>query len=86
MLFRSFRVPNPGAERDFLQELNPDSKKTIQAQLEPALRDAKAGESFQFERHGYFCVDARDSTPARLVFNRAVGLRDTWAKIEKASS
>ena len=41
---------------------------------------------FQFERHGYFCVDARDSTPARLVFNRTVGLRDTWAKIEKGSS
>jgi len=39
---------------------------------------------YQFERHGYFCVDARDSTPAHLVFNRSVGLRGTWARIEKA--
>jgi len=68
---RLFKVPNPGAERDFLQDLNPDSKKTIHAQLEPALRDAKQGETFQFERHGYFIAD-------RGAFNRTVTLKDSW--------
>jgi len=70
---RLFKVPNPGAERDFLQDLNADSKKTIQAQLEPALRDAKQGEAFQFERHGYFRKD-------REAFNRTVTLRDSWSE------
>jgi len=70
---RLFKVPNPGAERDFLQDLNPDSKKTIQAQLEPALRDAKPGETFQFERHGYFRKD-------REAFNRTVTLRNSWSE------
>ena len=50
--------------------------------MEPSLRDAAPGARFQFERVGYFCVDERDSSPSRLVFNRTVGLRDTWAKIE----
>jgi len=68
---RLFKVPNPGAERDFLQDLNPESKRTIQAQLEPALRDAKTGESFQFERHGYFIAE-------RSAFNRSVTLKDSW--------
>ncbi len=51
----------------------------------PTLAGADRGSRFQFERQGYFCVDARDSAPARLVFNRTVGLRDTWARIEKGA-
>jgi glutaminyl-tRNA synthetase len=77
---RLFRVPHPGRERDYLEDLNPESKRVITAQLEPALREAKPEERFQFERHGYFCVDMRDSRPGVPVFNRAVTLRDSWAK------
>ncbi|MBI2960000.1 MAG: glutamine--tRNA ligase/YqeY domain fusion protein [Betaproteobacteria bacterium] len=78
---RLFGVPNPGAgERDFLQEINPDSKKIIRAWLEPALMEARAEERFQFERHGYFVADAKDSRPGAPVFNRAVTLRDSWGK------
>jgi len=54
--------------------------------VEPALAGAPPGARFQFERQGYFCVDSRDSAPGRLVFNRTVGLRDTWAKIEKSET
>lgn len=72
---RLFKVPNPGAERYFREDLNPDSKKVVTAQLEPALRDAKPEERFQFERHGYFVADLRESRPA--VFNRTVPLRDS---------
>ncbi|HEX9004646.1 MAG TPA: glutamine--tRNA ligase, partial [Blastocatellia bacterium] len=49
---------------------------------EPSLREAEPGSRYQFERMGYFCVDP-DSTPGKLVFNRTIGLRDTWAKIEQ---
>jgi glutaminyl-tRNA synthetase len=70
---RLFHVAAPGTMRDFLLDLNPESKKTITAQLEPALRYAKAGESFQFERHGYFVRDPKDGA-----FNRTVTLRDSW--------
>jgi glutaminyl-tRNA synthetase len=78
---RLFRVPNPGAgDRDFLQDLNPDSKKVVTAQLEPALRDARPEERFQFERHGYFVADRVDTRPGRTTFNRAVTLRDSWQK------
>jgi len=78
---RLFRAEHPGAgERDFLLDLNPDSVKTITAQLEPALKDAQAEERFQFERHGYFVADLRDSKPGTPVFNRAVTLRDAWQK------
>ncbi len=73
---RLFNVPHPGAgERDFRLDLNPDSKRVITAQLEPALKDAKPGDCFQFERHGYFARD-RDGD----AFNRAVTLRDSWTK------
>jgi glutaminyl-tRNA synthetase len=68
---RLFKAPQPGD--DFLADLNPESKRTITAQLEPGLAAAKAGERFQFERHGYFVRD-RDG------FNRTVTLRDSWAK------
>ncbi len=75
---RLFKVPHPGAgDRDFLKDLNPDSKKVISAQLEPALKEARAEEHFQFERHGYFIADRVDSKPAEPKFNRAVTLRDS---------
>jgi glutaminyl-tRNA synthetase len=81
---RLFKVPNPGAgERDFLLDINPDAKRIVQAQLEPALRQARAGEHFQFERHGYFVADGVDSRPGAPVFNRAVTLRDSWAKASR---
>jgi len=70
--------------RTFLDNLNPDSLVVVkEARLEPSLRDAAAGEKFQFERHGYFCVDTRDSSAGKPVFNRAVTLKDSWAKVEK---
>ena len=72
---RLFKMANPGAEHDFLEDINPDSKKTITAQLEPGLRTARPGERFQFERHGYFIVDKEAGA-----FNRTVTLRDSWAK------
>ncbi len=70
---RLFNAPSPGSERDFLEDINRDSKKTITARLEPGLRAARPGERFQFERHGYFVADG----PA---FNRTVTLKDSWAK------
>ena len=59
------RAASRAATRDFLEDLNPDSKRVITAQLEPALKDAKPEERFQFERHGYFCADRRDSQARR---------------------
>ena len=82
---RLFNDPNPAGhkDRDFKEFLNPDSLKIIpRAWAEPALRTAQPGQRFQFERLGYFVVDP-DSTGEKLVFNRTVALRDTWAKIEK---
>jgi glutaminyl-tRNA synthetase len=82
-----FSAPRPDDAEDWKTALNPQSLEVVRgARLEPTLAGVDRGSRFQFERHGYFCVDARDSTSDRLVFNRAVGLRDTWAKIEKASS
>jgi glutaminyl-tRNA synthetase len=79
--------PDSGEERnegDFKTLLNPDSLVTLTGCcVEPSLTGAPTGSRFQFERQGYFCVDCRDSTPDRLVFNRTVTLRDTWARIEK---
>ncbi|MCC7486951.1 MAG: glutamine--tRNA ligase/YqeY domain fusion protein [Burkholderiales bacterium] len=69
----------PG-ESAWLRDLNPDSRKVIVAQLEPALRDAGAEERFQFERHGYFVADRVDSAPGAPKFNRAVTLRDSWTR------
>ena len=71
-------------EGDFLSNLNPGSLQVLlSCKAEPCLREADAGDRFQFERLGYFCVDP-DSTEDKLVFNRTVTLKDTWAKIEKA--
>ncbi len=68
---------------DFRDNLNPNSLQTLSScRLEPSLRAAMVGDRFQFERLGYFCVDA-DSSPGRPVFNRTVALRDTWAKLRK---
>ena len=78
---RLFRVPHPGAgERDFLLDLNPEAKKVISAELEPALKQARDEERFQFERHGYFVADRVDSKPGAPVFTRAVTLKDAWKK------
>jgi glutaminyl-tRNA synthetase len=78
--------PSEVAEgQDFTANLNPNSLEVVSAaKLEPSVRDAKPGSRYQFERLGYFSVDP-DSTPQKLVFNRTVALRDTWAKIEKKS-
>ncbi|OBT08599.1 glutamine--tRNA ligase [Vibrio sp. UCD-FRSSP16_10] len=78
---RLFTVPNPAAAEDFKTVLNPDSLTIKQGFVEPSLVTAQADAGCQFERTGYFCVDSKDSTPDNLVFNRTVGLRDTWAKI-----
>jgi glutaminyl-tRNA synthetase len=77
---RLFKAAHPGSERDFLEDLNPDSVKIISAYLEPLLKEAKPEDRFQFERHGYFVADRVDSVPGTPVFNRAVTLRDSWAK------
>jgi glutaminyl-tRNA synthetase len=81
-----FSVARPDDADDWRTVLNPNSLEVVRGtRLEPALAGSDRGSRFQFERQGYFCVDARESTPARLVFNRSVGLRDTWAKIEKGT-
>jgi glutaminyl-tRNA synthetase len=77
---RLFSVEQPGATRDFREDVNPESLKVVTARLEPAAASVTPGERFQFERLGYFCVDP-DSAAGRLVFNRTVGLKDTWAKV-----
>ena len=83
---RLFAVENPAAEteKDFRELLNPDSLKVVtDAKIEPYLAEiAKPEDKFQFQRIGYFCVDA-DSTPDKLVFNRTIGLKDSWAKAQK---
>ena len=86
---RLFKVPAPGArregdapdlERNFLDDMNQDSKQRITAQLEASLKDAKPEERFQFERHGYFVADRVDSKDGAPVFNRTVTLKDSWGK------
>jgi glutaminyl-tRNA synthetase len=69
--------------QDFTANLNPNSLEVISdAKLEPSLAKAGVEDRYQFERLGYFCVDP-DSKPGKLVFNRTVALKDTWAKVEK---
>jgi glutaminyl-tRNA synthetase len=81
-----FSKPDPNDYPEggsFLDNLNPNSLEIIsQAKLEPSLANAKVGEPFQFERVGYFTLDP-DTQPGRLVFNRTLSLKDSWAKIEK---
>jgi glutaminyl-tRNA synthetase len=81
-----FTVPDPVAQegRDWQEFLNPDSLEVLRgSKLEPDLAAAQPGESYQFMRQGYFCVDTRDSRPGAPVFNRSVTLKDSWAKIER---
>ena len=79
-----FTKPNPnqvGEGQDFTANLNPNSLEVLRGcKLEPSLATAAAGSRYQFERLGYFCVDL-DSAPGKLVFNRTVALKDTWAKV-----
>jgi glutaminyl-tRNA synthetase len=67
-------------ERNYLDDLNVESKRTITAYVEPALTETTPESRFQFERHGYFVADLADHAPGRPVFNRTVTLRDSWAK------
>ena len=78
-----FTREDPGADGDVLDDLNPDSLEVLtDCRLEPALADAAPGAALQFERQGYFCLDA-DSTSKNPVFNRTISLRDVWVKIQK---
>ncbi|MDQ7730244.1 glutamine--tRNA ligase/YqeY domain fusion protein [Halomonas sp. SpR8] len=80
-----FTVEQPDRDKDvdFLEHLNPKSLVICQAIGEPSLAEATPESRFQFERVGYFCADRHDSTPEHLVFNRTVGLKDSWAKIKQ---
>jgi len=81
---RLFTVPNPAAKDDFHKVMNPESLITIEtAKVEPSLIEAKPEQAFQFERQGYFCLDNDIKNAGELIFNRTVGLRDTWAKISQ---
>ncbi|MCZ7551140.1 MAG: glutamine--tRNA ligase [Anaerolineae bacterium UTCFX2] len=86
---RLFSRPDPEGsaeeEVDFLTCLNPNSLQVLpQTYLEPSLADSAPGDRFQFERQGYFCVDSDSREGGKLIFNRTVALKDTWAKIEKS--
>ena len=80
---RLFTHENPDGDKDvdFKEYINPDSLQVITGYLEPSLKSAEAGERVQFQRLGYFCVD-KDTNAEQIVFNKTVGLRDTWAKVE----
>jgi glutaminyl-tRNA synthetase len=81
---RLFSVENPDKGEDYRQNLNPDSLQKIEtAYAEAGLAEAEPGAAYQFERTGYFCVDPVDSTDDRIIFNRTVTLRDSWAKEQK---
>ncbi|CAI8236216.1 MAG: Glutamine--tRNA ligase [Flavobacteriaceae bacterium] len=80
---RLFTDPTPDAhkDKDFLDFVNPNSLETIKSYAEPSLKEAKAGTSFQFQRMGYFVLE--ENNGKQLIFNRTVGLRDSWAKLEQ---
>jgi glutaminyl-tRNA synthetase len=80
-----FTRPDPGAEGDIFADLNPNSREVLEGRVEPALAAAPPGEAVQFERQGYFCHDGDAGTHA-LVFHRTVGLRDSWAKMQRAGT
>ena len=77
---RSMLRPVGFTEEDFKKHINPHSLEIVTAKLEFALAGALPDERYQFERLGYFTLDAKDSTPTRPVFNRTITLKDTWAK------
>ena len=80
---RLFQVPNPAAMDVFADALNPNSLQIVRGVVEPSLAAAEAEQGFQFERTGYFCVDSEFAREGKLVFNRTVGLRDSWAKMDQ---
>ena len=75
---RLFNTPNPGSAEDFLSTINPNSLIIKHGFVEPSLQKAEAEHAYQFEREGYFCLDSKYATEDNLVFNRTVGLRDSW--------
>ena len=76
---RLFIEPAPGTgSHQYLDDLNPKARSVVRAYLEPGLSEARVEDRFQFERHGYFVADHRDSQPSKPVFNRTVTLRDSW--------
>src|SRR5258706_6700625 len=82
-----FNKPDPEdvpEGKDWKVNLNPNSLTVVNAKVEPSVKGSPVGKSYQFERHGYFTVD-RESTPQKLVFNRSVSLRDSWAKEQQKS-
>jgi len=82
---RLFAVEDPESDKevDFMEHLNTNSLTVLDnCRIEPSLANAEAGSRFQFERNGYFFVDPKTSSPGKPVFNKIVGLRDTWAKIK----
>ncbi len=81
---RLYTEPNPGASDDFTSLLNPDSLQVYpDAKLEPSLTEGTQADRYQFERVGYFCFDEKDNSSNKIVMNRTVSLRDTWAKVSK---
>jgi glutaminyl-tRNA synthetase len=86
-LFDHLLLPDEGEKKDFKELLNPNSLERLEGcKVEPGLAEAAAGVTCQFLRHGYFTPDSEDSRPGALVFNRAVSLKDTWAKIAKSAN
>lgn len=77
----SHHAPDADKDTDFMEHVNKDSLKVVESFLEPSLKTARVGDRVQFQRLGYFTVDP-DSTPENLIFNKTVGLRDTWAKLD----
>jgi len=78
---RLFAVAQPDTtDKDFLEEINPDSLKVVTAYVEPSLAKAKGDDRFQFERHGYFVADRKDHAEGKPVFNRITGMKDSWGK------
>ena len=84
-LFLSEFPEDVPAGQTFLDNMNPDNIRVIQAKVEPSLVELNPGDRVQFERNGYFCVDTKDSLPGKPIFNRIVTLRDTWGKIAQKS-
>jgi glutaminyl-tRNA synthetase len=80
---RLFTVPEPAAQDDFKKYVNPNSLEVVKAKLEPSLANASVDQRYQFERLGYFTLDTEESAPGKLVFNRTITLKDTWAKPAK---
>jgi glutaminyl-tRNA synthetase len=80
---RLFSAEQPGERTgNWIDDLNPKSLEVVKAMVEPVLAAAKAGETYQFERLGYFHADVKDSAPGKPVFNRTVTLKDAWAKVK----